>query len=70
MPKAKQVKVRASAALNDSVATVTVKVCGVHWLRCRIWLGTHLIRLGARVIGTGSKIELVGAKGKTRKKQA
>lgn len=69
MPKAKQVKVRASAALNDSVATVTVKVCGVHWLRCRIWLGTHLIRLGARVIGTGSKIELVG-KPKPRKKRA
>ncbi len=37
--------------------TLHVRIHGVQTLRLRTWLGTHIIRLGARVIGCGIVIE-------------
>ncbi len=37
--------------------TLRVRLHGVQMLRLRTWLGTRIIRLGARVIGCGIVIE-------------
>ncbi len=37
--------------------TLHVRLHGVQMLRLRTWVGAHLLRLGARVIGCGIVIE-------------
>lgn len=45
-------------SMSELMATVTLRVMGIPMFGFRAWLGTHLLRLAAHVIGCGIKIEI------------